>query len=129
MAEQKHSGKRDAMIRLLKLTREHPDADWVYFNMRKEFPNISLGTVYRNLRQLAESGEILSLETGSGTEHFDAFTHDHSHFVCTACNRIIDVDIPIGNIEHDAEEQIGVQVDYHRIFFYGKCDKCITLKK
>ncbi|MBQ9975500.1 MAG: transcriptional repressor [Clostridia bacterium] len=124
MATQKHSDKRDAIIRLLQSTKEHPDADWVYFNMRKEFPNISLGTVYRNLKQLSDNGTILRLETGSGTEHFDAFTHDHSHFVCTACNRIIDVDAELESIDRRAEEQVGGRIDFHRMFFYGRCKSC-----
>ena len=124
MVTQKHSVKRDAIIELLKSTKEHPDADWVYENMRKRFPSISLGTVYRNLKQLSENGTIMSLETGSGTEHFDAFTHDHSHFVCTGCDRIIDVDISCGSADEDAAGQVGGEVDFHRIFFYGRCKNC-----
>ena len=127
MAIQKHSDKRDAIIELLKSTREHPDADWVYFNMRKRFPNVSLGTVYRNLKQLSDNGTILRLETGS-SEHFDAFTHDHSHFVCTHCNRILDIDLSLEAIDKTAEEQTGGEVDFHRMFFYGKCDKCTVVQ-
>ena len=123
MATQKHSDKRDALIELLKSTKSHPDADWVYFNMRHKYPNISLATVYRNLRQLADSGTIMRLETGTGTEHFDAFTHDHSHFVCTECNKILDVEIPLDEVDRIASEQAG-EVDFHRMFFYGKCKTC-----
>ena len=55
----KYSKQREALLTLLRSTRSHPSADWLYENLRKEFPNISLGTVYRNLAQLAENGEIL----------------------------------------------------------------------
>ena len=124
MAGQKHSDKRDAIIELLKSTKEHPDADWVYFNMRKQFANVSLGTVYRNLKQLSEDGTILRLETGSGTEHYDAFTHEHSHFVCTGCNRILDVEMSLDEIDNEASKRLGTKIDYHRMFFYGTCKDC-----
>ena len=124
MAGQKHSDKRDAIIELLRSTKEHPDADWIYFNMRKKFTNVSLGTVYRNLKQLSDDGTILRLETGSGTEHYDAFTHEHSHFVCTGCNRILDVEIPLDEIDVKAEGELGAKIDYHRMFFYGTCKNC-----
>ncbi len=124
MAQEKHSDKRDAIIELLKSTKEHPDADWVYFNMRKGFPNVSLGTVYRNLKQLSDKGLILRLETGSGTEHYDAFTHEHSHFVCNECNRILDVEMPLDAIDVEAEKKTGAKIDYHRMFFYGTCKDC-----
>lgn len=55
----KYSKQREALLTLLRSTRSHPSADWLYENLRKEFPNISLGTVYRNLAQLAENGDIL----------------------------------------------------------------------
>lgn len=124
MATQKYSSRREALIELLKSTHSHPDAGWLYFNMRKQFPNISLGTVYRNLKQLSDNGEILRLETGSGTEHFDAFTHDHSHFICSSCGRIIDIELPLSAIDAQAEKQTGGKVENHRVFFHGLCSEC-----
>ena len=73
----KYSKQRDALLTLLKSTRSHPSADWLYSELKKEFPNISLGTVYRNLALLAENGCILKISTSSQKEHFDGFTHQH----------------------------------------------------
>ena len=71
----KYSKQREALLTLLRSTRSHPSADWLYENLRKEFPNISLGTVYRNLAQLAENGDILKISTSANKEHFDGFVH------------------------------------------------------
>ena len=61
----KYSKQREALLTLLRSTHSHPSADWLYENLRKEFPNISLGTVYRNLAVLADSGEIVKIQTSS----------------------------------------------------------------
>ena len=83
----KYSKQREALLTLLRSTRSHPSADWLYENLRKEFPNISLGTVYRNLAQLAENGDILKISTSANKEHFDGFVHRHFHFVCNKCDK------------------------------------------
>ena len=72
----KYSKQREALLTLLRSTRSHPSADWLYENLRKEFPNISLGTVYRNLAQLAENGDILKISTSANKEHFDGLSTD-----------------------------------------------------
>ena len=83
----KYSKQREALLTLLRSTRSHPSADWLYENLRKEFPNISLGTVYRNLAQLAENGDILKISTSANKEHFDGFVHRHFHCVCNKCDK------------------------------------------
>ena len=69
----KYSKQREALLTLLRSTRSHPSADWLYENLRKEFPNISLGTVYRNLAQLAENGDILKTLVAGATKQQDPF--------------------------------------------------------
>ena len=78
----KHSKQRDSILEFLAARKDHPTADVVYMNVREQLPNISLGTVYRNLTLLSDLGEILRLRVGDGTDHFDADTSPHNHFVC-----------------------------------------------
>ena len=121
----KYSIQREALLTLLRSTRSHPTADWLYQELRKDFPNISLGTVYRNLALLSEKGEILSLNVNSEKEHFDGFTHEHYHFVCSDCGTITDVDVPsMPELNDSVERQTGAEVDKYSLVFYGKCMQC-----
>ena len=81
----KYSKQREAIKEFLCTRKDHPTADNVYMEVRKEFPNISLGTVYRNLTLLAELGEIARINVGDGTDHFDPNTSLHYHFICKGC--------------------------------------------
>ncbi len=120
-----YSKQREALLRLLKSTRSHPSADWLYAELRKEFPNISLGTVYRHLALLADNGSILRISSGSGKEHFDGFTDKHYHFVCRQCDSICDISLPEAQKLNEAvENSLGVKVDDHSLVFYGICSSC-----
>ena len=88
-----YSRQREEIVHFLKTRKDHPTADVVYENVRKEFPNISLGTVYRNLTLLSDMGELLRLRVGDGMDHFDATTEPHYHFICHGCGRVIDLEM------------------------------------
>ena len=83
MPAMKYSRQREAIKEFLMTRKDHPTADVVYSNVRDVFPNISLGTVYRNLTLLADIGEISRLRLGDGVDHFDADTTPHYHFTST----------------------------------------------
>ena len=89
----KHSKQREAIMAFLKTRYDHPTADTVYMNIRQEFPNISLGTVYRNLSLLADLGEIQKLTPGQGPDRFDANVQPHYHFICKTCGQVMDMDM------------------------------------
>lgn len=126
----KYSKQREALLKLLRSTRSHPTANRLYRELQKEFPNISLGTVYRNLAQLSQNGDIMPLNINTEKEHFDGFTHEHYHFVCNRCGAVIDVDLPdISDLNSEIEKQIGAQVEKCSMSFYGICKSCIDQKK
>lgn len=107
--------------------KDHPTADIIYKNVRSQNPNISLGTVYRNLTLLAADGEINRLNVGDGTDHFDADTSPHYHFVCTECNSVIDLEMDsIEFITSAAAANFEGEIAGHRTYFYGICGKCIN---
>ena len=87
----KYSRQRESIKANLMSRHDHPTADALYASIREEFPNISLGTVYRNLSFLVEQGEVLSLKLGDGKEHFDGHTEPHYHFICTECGKVEDI--------------------------------------
>ena len=85
-----YSRQREAILKVLRSTDKHPTATAVYEEVRKVIPNISLGTVYRNLAALSTDGTVLSLSVGDGHEHFDADVTPHAHLHCRQCGRIFD---------------------------------------
>ena len=91
----KHSKQRDSIKAFLATRKDHPTADVVYRNGRESFPNISLGTVYRNLTLLADIGEIARIRVGDSVDHFDYDTSPHYHFVCSECGCVMDLNIPM----------------------------------
>lgn len=122
----KHSKQRDAILTLLKSVNSHPSADWLYGELKGEFPNLSLATVYRNLNLLCELGLARKIEVGDGTVRFDGYTDNHYHFLCSGCKGVIDVsDDEMSGINSEIENKYHVKVDSHSVVFYGRCEKCL----
>ena len=121
----KRSRQRTAILETLRRTKLHPTADWIYAKVRQELPNISLGTVYRNLSKLASAGMIQKMDVGDGAEHFDAAIHPHYHLYCEACGRLLDLDLPYDKgLNHRAEALLPVLVNRHSLIFHGLCGAC-----
>lgn len=121
----KHSKQRDAILDLLKSVYCHPTADWLHNQLKKDFPNIGIATVYRNLNLLLEMGEIIKLDIGDGVDHFDANSHDHCHFICNNCHSVIDVNIPSSSLlKTEAENFNDISVTNCSLFLYGNCSNC-----
>ncbi|MDD7403984.1 MAG: transcriptional repressor [Butyribacter sp.] len=127
MAITRRSKQRDAIKSYLMSTTAHPTAETVYENLRKDFPNISLGTIYRNLNFLVEHGEALRLDCGDGMEHFDGNPMPHNHFYCRGCHRIIDLEMAqIDHINIIAGAQFDGLIEDNVIYFRGLCKHCKT---
>ncbi|WP_027717843.1 Fur family transcriptional regulator [Desulfovirgula thermocuniculi] len=117
--------QRRLILEILRSTDIHPTADWIYHQARKHIPDISLGTVYRNLNQLKQAGEIMELNYGSTFSRYDGNPCNHYHFVCDACGRVFDVEMPVlSGIEEEAARLSGMKVTRHRLEFYGYCREC-----
>lgn len=122
----KYSRQREAIKNFLMTRKDHPTADVVYSSVRNDFPNISLGTVYRNLTLLADIGEIDRLRLGDGVDHFDADTHPHFHFVCTECGSVIDLEMEsLSELDALSGREIGGnRISGNFTYFYGTCNNC-----
>ena len=129
MKQLKYSRQRESIKACLMARHDHPTADAIYASIREEFPNISLGTVYRNLNLLVELGEIQKLRCGDGADHFDADTRPHYHFMCRECGCIEDLPMEISQEINDlAQEHVHGKIDSHITYFYGVCENCMKKK-
>jgi Fur family peroxide stress response transcriptional regulator len=125
MAVNKYSRQREAIKDYLSGTKAHPTADTVYMNIKEAYPNISLGTVYRNLNLLAEQGEILKINCQDGCDRFDGNPKPHYHFLCKGCGRVLDLEMEsIDHINEIAGANFPGKVEGHVTFFYGLCPEC-----
>lgn len=122
----RYSKKREAILNLIQGTSCHPSAEWVYQQLRPLHPDLSLGTVYRNLAFFQEHGLVQSVGVVQGQERFDAITSPHSHFVCNCCGTVLDLpDIrPERELERTVSTQYGFAVERCELSFYGLCPNC-----
>ncbi len=114
--------QKTAILEFLRSKRQHYSAIQIYDAVREKIPNISLGTVYRNLATLIESGEIISVETSDKCVFYDGFVADHAHFVCQRCKSIYDFDMPKGLSTELAND--GFEIENERLVCYGICKSC-----
>ena len=121
----RRSKQREAIISYLKSTPSHPTAYAIYEMVRKEIPDISLGTVYRNLRLLKQEDLILELDLTGNLSRFDGNTCPHYHFRCERCGRIFDLDEPVDMECNDrVARRTGFKVTHHVLEFRGRCRDC-----
>ena len=126
----KYSRQRESIKNFLMTRTDHPTAETVYENLRKEYPKISLGTVYRNLSLLTEIGEIQTISTGVGPDRFDGKTEPHYHFICKHCGRVMDLNMQgMEHINLLAQHEFSGTIEGHTVFFYGGCEECLAQEK
>lgn len=117
------SRQREAILSVLRSTDTHPTAADVYKSVKQIIPNISLGTVYRNLAELSSAGEILSISVGDGTEHFDGDNSAHLHLHCNVCGSITDARFDDVEILRSAKAE-NFETQSIVCVVYGICDSC-----
>lgn len=124
MQEVRYSRQREAILNNLKSRYDHPTAMELYMSVREDFPNLSLGTLYRNLTMLRDSGQIISLTLG-GEEHFDANTKQHYHIKCTECERYFDLPSPpLETLVQACSVNFKGKLMGYSLIFYGLCEDC-----
>ena len=122
----KHSKKRDTILQIIRSTNCHPSAEWIYNQVKPIYPDISLGTVYRNLALFEQNGDIIAVATVDGQKRYDATSNPHTHFICQHCNSVIDVETPQSfmDVYRTLDTEHGLKANFHSLTFYGECDKC-----
>ena len=128
MAALKYSRQRESIKKYLASTTEHPTADMVYLHIKEEFPNISLGTVYRNLNLLSDIGEAIKITTPDGGDRFDGNVVPHNHFYCKGCRRVLDLKMdmtPLKELNASAQQTFDGLIESSSVLFFGKCQNCL----
>ena len=125
---EKFSRKREALYNALRATTVHPTAEWLYAALRPEYPDLSLGTVYRNLKKFCAEGKARSVGVINGQEHFDGNTAPQAHLVCSHCGAVVDVFQDFfSQPELDAlSQQLCCAVQGARVTFEGLCPQCLA---
>ncbi|MDR2888891.1 MAG: transcriptional repressor [Lachnospiraceae bacterium] len=147
----KYSRQRETIKEFLLSREDHPTADIVYLNVRRSYPRISLGTVYRNLNLLAAIGDISRICIGDSVDRYEANTAAHCHFICQTCGQIFDLntgmnETVLGTVNAGAKDagakdagakDVGAKdvgnkdeyiigtIDHWVALFYGQCRNCI----
>ena len=122
----KNFRKRTAILSFLRQTKDHPSAEMVFNHLKAEIPDLSLGTVYRNLSMFKAQGEIISVGTVNGVERFDGNVEPHVHFVCNGCDAVIDlpqIQVP-EELNRQVTEATGGTVEMCNLSFNGLCKEC-----
>jgi Fur family ferric uptake transcriptional regulator len=119
------TSQRRIILEELRQSRNHPTADEVYQAVRRRLPRISLGTVYRNLELLSQSGELVKIESAGGQRRFDGQDGFHHHVHCTVCGRVEDLYLqPDPALEEKVQSLSGYDVRGQRVEFRGVCPSC-----
>jgi Fur family peroxide stress response transcriptional regulator len=117
--------QRYAILQYLLNTMSHPTADEIYRALEANFPNMSVATVYNNLRLFKEAGLVRELTYGDASSRFDANMEDHYHVICRRCGKITDFHHPtLTEVEVKASEKTGYVIESHRMEIYGICPDC-----
>lgn len=111
---------KEAILAAVCTMRNHPTADEVYKKLKKDFPRLSLGTVYRNLNTFAQNGDIRRIFAPGGGDHFDFRLDAHEHILCDKCGRVFDVNICVSIESKDSE----AVVSGYTLILHGICAKC-----
>ena len=118
----RYSHQRETIKNIVYNTNSHPTAEWVFGKTKKIIPNISLGTVYRNLKVLAETGQINIINDGS-VARYDWNTDSHNHLKCKVCDSLIDVQLVNDELISKVEKKFKFDVDDVEITIIGTCSK------
>ena len=130
MAALKYSKQRQAIKDFLATRKDHPTADMIYENLKQEYPNISLGTIYRNLALLTDIGEVLKISSFEGPDRFDGRVECHCHFMCTECGNVIDLDkAQIHPFIDSVSDGFNGKISHYMINFSGICENCCKEEK
>ncbi len=125
MKQRKFSRQRESIIENLKYRKDHPTADMVYSDIKRIYPNISLGTVYRNLSLLAEEERIQKIVTDDGVLRFDYDVAPHDHFICRRCGSVSDLHmLDTEALKDSVSKTFDGTVEECVVTFYGSCNNC-----
>ncbi|MDR2542378.1 MAG: transcriptional repressor [Treponema sp.] len=124
MDNKRNTIQRQLVFNAVKELNVHVTAEQVYEYVVKKHPSISRATVYRNLNQMSDAGELLNIGNFYGSTHYDHNCRKHHHFICEVCRQVFDVNVCIPGICDKITEMEGFEIKGHNLSFYGLCKSC-----
>lgn len=126
MKQQRNTRQREVVLQAVQSRKDHPTADQLYLDIVRTYPRISRGTVYRNLKILAESGRIRQIQV-PGADRFDLRTEGHHHLLCIRCQQVADVSCPYDTAaDRQVARETGFRMIHHSLLFEGICPTCLA---
>ena len=123
----KNSKKRDAILACLRQSKENPTVEMLYRQLKPDYPELSLGTVYRNLAILVEEKQAVNIGSFRGQERYDGLIEQpHAHFICSHCGRILDLMLPEAEVNRFRllSEEADCRLESYRLSLTGTCSHC-----
>lgn len=121
-----YSKQREFVLDAVQETQgQHPTADMLHSVIRSQSPSVSLATVYRNLNQLVEAGQIARFSVPGSADRFDPVTDGHSHLICKKCGEVVDIPCSaLPNVTEEVHKLTGCIVECYGLVFSGLCPSC-----
>ena len=121
----RNTNQRNTVLKVVEASCDHPSAETIYFRCREIMPEISLGTVYRNLKVLVEMGKIREVSILNAGDRYDKTIGLHAHFRCKHCGKVLDVPAKdLDMLEKRVEDSTGYKIEGTEVLFVGICDRC-----
>ena len=123
--------QRMAIVKILAKSDDHPSVEYIHAQVKKDFPTMSLATVYRNILLIKSLGEVLELGFPDGSNRYDGNKpYPHPHVICIKCKKIIDPHLDsLADMQNEVAAETGFKVLNHRLDFFGICSHCMAEKK
>ena len=121
-----YSKQRDDLLSILKNSKTHPTAEELYEKIKEKIPNVSRGTVYRNLEDLVDENYIIKISMPDGADRYDYIHKKHNHVICKYCGKVKDFEYNFDSKKAKLSvlEQTGMESLLDGIIVYGVCEKC-----
>ncbi len=121
----RYSKQRELVLQTVLDNKVHPNAEFIYNTLKEEHPELSLGTVYRNLNSLVKNNMLKKISIPNGSDCFDGTIAEHQHLVCTKCDKVTDICISeLEKIRHNIYSKTGFNINYSSLALEGICKEC-----
>ena len=116
--------QRIAVYSVLANSKEHPNAEMIYNQLKPMYPTMSLATVYKTVEILRQIGLVQFLNAGEDSFRYDARVDAHSHVQCTECKRVDDIEIEETSLLKNIDASTEYKLTKHQFYFYGISPGC-----
>jgi Fur family peroxide stress response transcriptional regulator len=120
--------QRMAIVKILAKSLGHPSAEDIHLKIKKDFPTMSLATIYRNIVLIKSLGQVLELGFPDGSNRYDGNKpYPHPHIICIKCNKIVDPDLEsLDDMKRELARETNFKILNHRLDFFGICSNCMA---